>query len=73
MGDNKLQAGKFLTCKTVGFKTALYGLSAICKELARNSLKSKKKAKKSRKMWRNMKCFNLKITVRFLCNQCNVI
>lgn len=43
MGDNKLQAGKFLTCKTVGFKTALYGLSAICKELAANSLKSKKK------------------------------
>lgn len=72
MGDNKLQAGKFLTCKTVGFKTALYGLSAICKELAGDSLKSKK-AKKSRKMWRNMKCVNLKITVRFLCNQCNVI
>lgn len=45
MGDNKLQAGKFLTCKTVGFKTALYGLSAICKELAANSLKSKKKLK----------------------------
>lgn len=44
MGDNKLQAGKFLTCKTVGFKTALYGLSAICKELAGNSLKSKKKS-----------------------------
>lgn len=43
MGDNKLQAGKFLTCKTVDFKTALYGLSAICKELAGNSLKSKKK------------------------------
>lgn len=42
MGDNKLQAGKFLTCKTVGFKTALYGLSAICKELAGDSLKSKK-------------------------------
>lgn len=39
MGDNKLQAGKFLTCKTVGFKTAL---SAICKELAGDSLKSKK-------------------------------
>lgn len=47
MGDNKLQAGKFLTCKTVGFKTALYGLSAICKELAGNSLKSKKKKLKN--------------------------
>lgn len=49
MGDNKLQAGKFLTCKTVGFKTALYGLSAICKELAANSLKSKKKLKNLKK------------------------
>lgn len=42
MGDNKLQTGKFLTCKTACFKTALYGLSAICKELAGDSLKSKK-------------------------------
>lgn len=42
MGENKLQAGKFLTCKTVGFKIALYGLSAICKELVGDSLKSKK-------------------------------